>query len=37
VTLWDAMRINDANKFQIEQHNNKIEKANRQRQLREYL
>jgi hypothetical protein len=31
------MRINDANKFQIEQQNNKIEKANRQKQLREYL
>jgi hypothetical protein len=31
------MRINDANKYQMEQQHSKVEKANRQKQLREFL
>ena len=37
VSLWDAMRINDVNKYQMEQEHNRVEKANRQKQLRDFL
>ncbi|TNV70988.1 hypothetical protein FGO68_gene14806 [Halteria grandinella] len=37
VSLWDAMRLQDAHKYQLELQQSRLDKANRQRQLREFL
>ena len=35
--MWDALRLHDANKYQLEVQQSRLNKAARQQQLRDYL
>eukprot|EP00347_Sterkiella_histriomuscorum_P021487 403333808 len=37
VSVWDALRMHDLKKYQIEQYQSKMKKLERQKQLKEYL